>query len=89
MARYDVDPATRLADVAFVVQDDWQNKGIGTLLMRRMAEIARARGLSGFTADVLASNKPMMAIFRKSGLTICSELSYGTYHLTLRFEADR
>ena len=53
MARYDVDPATRLAEIAFVVRDDWQRRGVGTLLMRRMAEIARARGLAGFRADVL------------------------------------
>ena len=45
MARYDVDPATRLADVAFVVRDDWQGRGVGTALMRRMREVARARGL--------------------------------------------
>jgi GNAT superfamily N-acetyltransferase len=86
MARYDVDPATRLGDVAFVVHDDWQNKGLGTILMRRMVEIARARGVAGFSADVLASNKPMMAVFRKSGLAVCSELSDGAYHLVLRFE---
>jgi acyl-CoA hydrolase/GNAT superfamily N-acetyltransferase len=86
MARYDVDPATRLADIAFVVRDDWQGKGIGTLLMRRMSEIARARGLAGFTADVLASNKPMLFIFQQSGLKVSLQREGDTYHLVARFD---
>lgn len=85
MARYDVDPATRVADIAFVVRDEWQNKGLGTVLMRRMTEIAKARGLAGLSADVLASNKTMMSIFQKSGLSIRSDLRDGTYHLELCF----
>ena len=88
MARYDVDPRTRLADIAFAVRDDWQGRGIGKLLMRRMAEIARARGIPGFTADTFATNKPMLAIFRKSGLEVGMELEQGIYHLTMRFPED-
>jgi GNAT superfamily N-acetyltransferase len=87
MARYDVDPATRLADIAFVVRDEWQGKGLGTVLMRRMSEIARARGLGGFTADVLESNKPMLLIFHKSGLDVRSERDNGAIRLTMAFEA--
>ncbi|HEX9729504.1 MAG TPA: GNAT family N-acetyltransferase [Gemmatimonadales bacterium] len=83
MARYDVDPATRMADIAFVVRDEWQHKGLGSLLMRRMSEIARARGVAGFTADVLASNKAMLMIFHKSGLEMRSDMEDGTSHVTL------
>jgi acyl-CoA hydrolase/RimJ/RimL family protein N-acetyltransferase len=85
MSRYDVDPATRLADIAFVVRDNWQGRGVGTLLMKRMGEIARARGLAGFTADVLASNKAMLAVFQRSGLEVRSKFEGGTYHLEARF----
>ena len=42
VSRYDLDPATRLADLAFVVRDDWQGRGVGTLLMKRMTAIAQA-----------------------------------------------
>ncbi|HVZ31931.1 MAG TPA: GNAT family N-acetyltransferase, partial [Polyangiaceae bacterium] len=45
MARYDIDPGTGLAEIAFVVRDDWQRRGLGTCLMRRMVEIGRARGV--------------------------------------------
>ena len=35
MARYDMDPATLLGDIAFAVRDDWQRRGIGSCLMRK------------------------------------------------------
>ena len=88
MARYDVDPATKLGEIAFVVRDDWQGRGLGTLLMRRMAEIARAKGLRGFSADVLVSNKGMLMVFHRSGLTVQSRLEGTSYHLEALFEAE-
>ncbi|MHC5211456.1 MAG: GNAT family N-acetyltransferase [Planctomycetota bacterium] len=90
MCRHDVDPATHLADIAFVVRDEWQHKGLGTLLMSRMCEIARSQGLAGFTADVLASNKPMITVFQKSGLVVRMELEdVGAYRLKATFEEPR
>ncbi|MBK8254428.1 MAG: GNAT family N-acetyltransferase [Polyangiaceae bacterium] len=88
MVRYDVDPATHLADIAFVVRDEWQNKGLGTLLMRRMTEVARERGLNGFTADVLSTNHGMLGIFHKSGLFVHTERRGNVYHLVATFDAD-
>ncbi len=90
MARYDVDPATDLADIAFVVRDELQGHGLGTLLMRRMAEIGRARGLAGFTADVLCSNAAMLGVFQRSGLEMHTELDGGgAYHVVMRFPPAR
>lgn len=86
MSRYDVDPATNLAEIAFVVLDEWQRKGLGTLLMRRMSEIAKSSGLEGFTAYVLADNKPMMMVFHNSGLRLAVKRIDGTYELVARFE---
>ena len=86
LARYDVDPASRLADIAFVVRDDWQGRGVATNLLRRMREIACARGLAGFTADVLVSNAKMLAVFHESGLAFRSEVQGDVYHLEARFE---
>jgi acyl-CoA hydrolase/ribosomal protein S18 acetylase RimI-like enzyme len=85
MTRYDVDPATRLADIAFVVRDEWQGRGLGSLLMRCMTEIARARGLTGFTADVLAANKPMLSVFQKSGLRLSVRPENGCRRVTMKF----
>jgi acyl-CoA hydrolase len=86
MCRYDVDPATELADIAFVVRDEWQRKGIGALLMRHMGEIARHSGLRGFTADVLTTNQAMLAVFQRSGLKVELERDDPLYHLTATFE---
>jgi GNAT superfamily N-acetyltransferase len=64
------------AEVAFVVPDAHQRLGIGAVLLRHLAAIARANGLRAFHALVLAENRPMMSVFRKSGLpmmTTCSE----------------
>ncbi|XXF81424.1 GNAT family N-acetyltransferase [Myxococcaceae bacterium GXIMD 01537] len=85
VVRYDVDPATRLADVAFVVRDDWQGRGVGTALMRRIHEAAVARGIPGFQADVLVTNKAMLDVFQESGLPIRTRLEGGVYHLELHF----
>jgi len=85
MTRYDVDPATQLADIAFVVRDEWQGRGVGALLMRRMSEIARARGLAGFTADLFATNRPMLAVFQRSGLTLDTRQDHEFLHVTMRF----
>jgi acyl-CoA hydrolase/GNAT superfamily N-acetyltransferase len=88
LCRHDVDPATNLADIAFVVVDDWQGKGLGTVLMRRMTDVARERGLAGFSADVLTTNHGMLGIFHKSGLFVHAEREGSAYHLTATFDAD-
>jgi acyl-CoA hydrolase/RimJ/RimL family protein N-acetyltransferase len=87
-ARYDLDPATRLADLAFVVRDDWQGRGIGGLLMRRIGEIGRARGIAGFEADVLATNTSMLRVFERSGLRFEGKLEDGIYHLETRLPSQ-
>lgn len=86
MARYDLDRKLNLADVAFVVRDDWQGKGVGKALMQRMRELATARGILGFEADVLVENKAMMGLFQKSGLRLTIDLRGGVYHLVALFD---
>lgn len=87
MARYDMDPATRFGDIAFVVRDEWQRRGLGSVLMRRMLDAARANGLRGFSADVLAGNRGMLMVFQQSGLTVQSRFDGSFYHLEMPFEA--
>ncbi|HTV19249.1 MAG TPA: GNAT family N-acetyltransferase, partial [Polyangiaceae bacterium] len=87
MARYDMDPGTRFGDIAFAVRDEWQRRGLGSLLMRRMLDAARANGLRGFAADVLAGNRGMLMVFQQSGLTVQSRFDGSFYHLEMPFEA--
>jgi GNAT superfamily N-acetyltransferase len=55
VARYGTAGATH--DVAVVVADDWQGRGVGALLLRRLANIARARGITQFHATMLGDNR--------------------------------
>ena len=57
-----------VAEVAFSVDDAHQGQGIGGLLMRHLAAIARQSGLKRLIAEVLSSNAAMLKVFEKSGL---------------------
>ena len=55
------------AEIAFVVIDDYQGQGLGTLLMRHLALIARKAGLKELIAEVLPGNTAMRKVFGKFG----------------------
>ena len=65
IGRYYIVPQTNRAEVAFVVRDDWQNRGIGTSLFKLLIMIAKQNGIEGFDAEVLIENKPMLAVLNK------------------------
>jgi acyl-CoA hydrolase/GNAT superfamily N-acetyltransferase len=60
-------PRTELAEVALVVRDDWQGKGIGTELLKYLIDLARSKGFLGLKAWVLVENTAMMHLFKKCG----------------------
>jgi acyl-CoA hydrolase/GNAT superfamily N-acetyltransferase len=72
-------------DVAFVVDEEHQGLGMATFMYRMLIRLARERGLQGFTADVLASNKAMLKVFEKGGESVTSVLEDGVYALTIPF----
>ena len=53
------------AEVAFAVTDEWQGRGVGTLLVDRLAADARAAGITRFVADVQPDNAPSLALARR------------------------
>jgi RimJ/RimL family protein N-acetyltransferase len=59
------DPATRLAEVGYMVDPTWQGTGLATLLHQRSQEYAAGHGVRGFTADVLPHNGAMLKVFRR------------------------
>jgi acetyl coenzyme A synthetase (ADP forming)-like protein len=61
-----------VAEVAFTVRDEEQGRGLGTLLLDHLAEIASDRGIRFFTAQVLARNAPMRNVFRDAGFEVTS-----------------
>ena len=58
------------ADVGFTVADSYQGRGLGTLLLKRLAEAANQDGVAVFEADVMAENNKMLDVFRESGFGI-------------------
>lgn len=58
------------AEVAFTVADAFQGRGLGSLLFQRLAELARARRITVFEAEVLKNNERMLRLFARTGLTL-------------------
>jgi len=57
------------AEVAVTVVDDWQGVGLGTALLERLADRARAEGVRRFTALVQAENERSLGLLRRVGDT--------------------
>ena len=86
VGRYYLDPGTNRAEVAFIVRDQWQNRGLGTFLLKYLSTIAHGQGIAGFTAEVLVDNMPMLAVLRKSGFRLRSRLDGRVHSIELDFE---
>ncbi|HLC41700.1 MAG TPA: GNAT family N-acetyltransferase [Methylomirabilota bacterium] len=65
VARYDYTELSEDAEVAIVVQDQWQGKGLGTKLMTELLRSAGAKGIVRFRAYVLADNHRMLDMFTR------------------------
>lgn len=72
------------AEVAFVVIDQYQGQGIGSILMRHLVVIARAAGLQELIAEVLPENMSMLKVFERSGLPMTTTPEPEVVHVTLR-----
>ncbi|MFW9908234.1 MAG: GNAT family N-acetyltransferase [Candidatus Thorarchaeota archaeon] len=84
--RYLLDPRTNQAEFALLVQDEYQNRGIGTFLLAQMMRIAKSKGVNAFIAYVHPKNVPMIDFIHKTGKLIESRLSLedDQYTFTLR-----
>ncbi len=82
---YYLNEKSNMAEVAFVVRDGWQNKGLGTFMFKHLVKIAKRNGIAGFTAEVLRENERMQAVFNHSGLKVSSHLEEGVYSFVMEF----
>ena len=69
------------AEVAFLVADAWQGRGISTILLAHLAGMAERQGISTFTAEVLPSNHRMIEVFRESGFPVDRRSSPDAIHV--------
>jgi len=77
------------AEVAFLIDDAHQGLGIGSRLLKHLATIARASGITAFEADVLRTNEGMLRLFSRSGLPITRTVTSDAVHLTIDLTAQQ
>jgi len=83
VGRYLRDHGAVAAEVAFAVLDEFQGRGIGTLLLHHLAQIARRHGIKNFAAFVMGDNHQMLEVFANSGFRTRDRYDAGTVRVTL------
>lgn len=83
VGRYDrlEDPCS--AEVAFVVVDEFQHHGLGSMLLERLVETARRAGIGEFRASVLAENSAMLAVFHGAGFPTTQSTAFDVVELVM------
>jgi len=82
VGRYDRTPGTEEAEVAFLIEDAHQRRGLGSVLLEHLAAAARERGITRFVAEVLSQNGAMVRVFRDAGYAASRSYEDGVVHLT-------
>ena len=77
------------AEMAFIVVDTWQGRGVGSLLLRHLVKIASVSGLSELTAEVLPENTAMIKVFGKYGFRPAPRRDPQTVHLELKLGSGK
>jgi GNAT superfamily N-acetyltransferase len=77
------------AEVAFAVEEDYHGQGIASCLLGHLVRIARSKGLVQFDADLLATNRPMLAVFAGSALPMRQQSARDVIHVTLSLDAEK
>ncbi|WP_422752741.1 GNAT family N-acetyltransferase [Micromonospora sp. WMMD708] len=83
VGRYErLGPGAPEAEVAFVVEDAYQGRGIGSVLLEHLADAARRAGIGHFVAEVLPTNGAMLRVFADFGYQVQRQFADGVVHLT-------
>ncbi|HZB93706.1 MAG TPA: bifunctional acetate--CoA ligase family protein/GNAT family N-acetyltransferase [Stellaceae bacterium] len=72
VARFAADPDNRRAEFAIALRSDWKGRGLGHLLMTRIIDIARRRGIGEIFGDALRENEPMLKLARSLGFALAA-----------------
>ena len=76
------------AELAFVVEEDYQGRGIASRLLAHLAVLARHQNLTQFEADVLSQNRGMLAVFKRGGFPMRQRRDGSVIHVTLELATD-
>jgi GNAT superfamily N-acetyltransferase len=88
IGRYDRRPGTAEAEVAFVVAEEYRHQGLATVLLETLADAALRRGITTFSAQTLAENREMLAVFADSGFRPTCQLDEGVVAVRFSIEPD-
>jgi acetate---CoA ligase (ADP-forming) len=84
LARFDLDDGDdTTAEYSAIVEDRYQGRGIGTALLRELAQLAQERGVERLTGDILASNARMLRLLDDLGLATDRAAGGGIVHATV------
>ncbi len=87
VGRYErLGPDSPEAEVAFVVEDALQGRGIGSVLLEHLADAARRNGITRFVAEVLPENNGMLRVFGDTGYQVQRRYADGVVHLSFPIE---
>ena len=86
IGQFGIDATRHTAETALAVRDDYQRQGVGTELLAYLTYLAKKQGLLGFTAEVIADNRPMLNLFEKTFNNIERHRNAELYKLTMMFE---
>jgi acyl-CoA synthetase (NDP forming)/GNAT superfamily N-acetyltransferase len=86
LASYDMWPDHNEAEVAFMVDEQHQGRGLATVLLEYLAVAARENGLDGLTATVLPTNRKMLGVFHDAGFQVASAFEEGVIEVRLGIE---
>jgi acetyl coenzyme A synthetase (ADP forming)-like protein len=87
VGRYDRLASGHEAEVAFMVADEHQGRGVATLLLEYLASFAMDNGITRFSADTLIDNRRMLEVFRAAGFRRESQsIEFGVVHLAFDIE---
>jgi len=87
VGQYGIQEEQHTAEVAFVVKDEYHNRGVGSELLSYLTMLAKKQGLFGFTAEVLIGNTPMLHLFENQGFDVEKRISAGVVELKMAFKA--
>jgi RimJ/RimL family protein N-acetyltransferase len=82
VARYDRARDTEMAEVAVAVIDEFQRRGLGSVLLAELARVARGQGIRTFQLIVLPENREMLGLLRKMGWIHQAKLNGGVYEIS-------
>ncbi len=88
VARYDGRPGTGTAEIALTVQDEWQRRGVGKRLARRLADRAIGHGIESFVATVQPDNRAALGLLRKVAPDASVRFEAGEYAASVPLPRD-